>query len=166
MDSERNSLSIDLIEKVGEVKYLNIVSNSRDEGTVKEDFRDLIKQTYFDAESRSDPERITSKSLHRNKENLDGMMRFAFKNLEKTLKDFEIKIDGEGNFFMDVTKDSENFSITGNGQLVERDSRKLLIWPRNTKRIEVETRSRVFDAAAKTSLLKHWTEWVEKSLKE
>ena len=34
MDFERASFSIDVIEKVGEVNYFNIVSNSRDEQTV------------------------------------------------------------------------------------------------------------------------------------
>jgi hypothetical protein len=166
MDFERASFSIDVIEKVGEVNYFNIVSNSRDEQTVKEDFRALIKQVYFELESKSDPERITVNSLSRNKEELDGKIRFTFKDLQKVLKEYEIKIDGDGNYFLDVTKDGENYYITGNGQSVERDSRRFLIWPRTVKRIEIEMKSKRFDISTKTSLLGRWSDWVDQSLKE
>jgi hypothetical protein len=166
MDFERASFSIDMIEKVGEVNYFNIVSNSRDEQTVKEDFRALIKQVYFDPESKSDPERITVNSLSRNKEELDGKIRFAFKDLQKVLKEYEIKTDGNGNYLLDVTKDGENFYITGNGHSVERFSRRFLIWPKNVKRIEIEMKSKRFDISTRTSLLGRWSDWVDQSLKE
>jgi hypothetical protein len=48
LDFERVSVSIDLANKVVEVNFVNIVSNSSDEKTIKEDFRDLIKRVYFD----------------------------------------------------------------------------------------------------------------------
>jgi hypothetical protein len=166
MDFERASFSIDVIEKVGEVNYFNIVSNSRDEQTVREDFRALIKQVYFEPESKSDPERITANSLSRNREALDGKIRFAFKDLQKVLKEYEIKIDGDGSYFLDVTKDGENYTITGNGQSVGRDSRRFLVWPKTVKRIEIEMKSKRFDISTKTSLLGRWSDWADQSLKE
>ena len=47
MDFERASFSIDVIEKVGEVNYFNIVSNSRDEQTVKDDFQGIDQAGLF-----------------------------------------------------------------------------------------------------------------------
>jgi hypothetical protein len=60
------------------------------------------------------------------------------------LKEYEIKTDGDGNYFLDVTKDGENYYIAGNGQSVERDSRRFLIWPKIVKRIEIEMKSKRF----------------------
>lgn len=166
LDCEMASLSIDLIDKVAEIKYFNIVSNSRDEDTIKKDFRELIQKVYFDDDSKSDPDRITSRKLYRDNERLDGMIRFSFKHPDKVLKEFKIDTDQNGDYIIDVTKEVENFQVSGSGQFIERDSKKLFKWPKNVKKIEFETKSKVFDESEKTRLLKNWQDWVDKSVKE
>jgi hypothetical protein len=166
MDCERASISIDLIHKVAEVKFFNIVSNSKDEETIKEDFRDLIQRVYFDEASKSDPDRITSRRLFGNNEKLDGVERFAFKSLPKVLKEFGIEADKSGGYVLDVTKESESYQISGNGQLIQKGSKKFLKWQKNVKKIEFEEKSKEFKEPEKTSLLKHWLEWVDKNTKE
>ncbi len=166
LDCEKTSISIDLAHQVAEVKFSNIVSNSREEGTIKEDFRGLIKKVYFDEASKSDPDRITSRRLYRNNEKLDGIERFSFQSLPKVLKEFSIEVDKKGDFILDLTRESEDFQINGNGQFVERGSKKLLRWHKNVKKIEFEEKSKEFDETKKTSLLKDWLEWVDKNKKE
>jgi len=161
LDCEKASISIDMGRKVAEVKFSNIVSNSTDEETIKEDFRDLIKRVYFDEGSKSDPDRITSRRLYRNNEKLDGIERFSFQSLPRVLKEFGIETDKSGDYILDVTKESENYQIIGNGQSIERGSKKLLKWRKNVKKIDFEQKSREFDETKKTSLLKPWLDWVD-----
>jgi len=162
LDCERASISIDLAHQVAEVKYFNIVSNSREEETIKEDFRDLIKMVYFEEDSAADPDRITSRRLLRNNEQLDGIVRFSFKSLPKALKEYGIEMDKKGDYILDLTKESENYQVTSNGKWIESGSKKILKWPKTTKKIEFEQKSKVFDETNKTSLLKHWQAWVDK----
>jgi hypothetical protein len=166
LDFERVSVSIDLANKVAEVSFFNIVSNSRDEETIKEDFRDLIKRAYFDEDSKSDPERITSRRLYKSNEKLDGIERFSFKSSKKVLKEFNIEVDKKGDYVLDLTKESESFQISGNGQTIERDSKKLLKWPRYVKKIEFKEISKEFDETKKTGLLKYWADWIDRNMKE
>ena len=161
LDCEKASISIDMGRKVAEVKFSNIVSNSTDEETIKEDFRDLIKRVYFDEGSKSDPDRITSRRLYRNNEKVDGIERFSFQSLPRVLKEFGIETDKSGDYILDVTKESENYQIIGNGQSIERGSKKLLKWRKNVKKIDFEQKSREFDETKKTSLLKPWLDWVD-----
>ncbi len=166
LDCERVSLSVDLVNKVTEVKYFNIVSNSKDEDTIKKDFRELIKKVYFDDDSKSNPDRITSKRLYRNNEQLDGMVQFSFKHPEKVIKEFEIKTDKKGDYILDITKDIENYQVSGNGQYAEKDSKKIFKWRKNVKEIKLEMKTKVFDDTKKTSLLKYWLDWVDINTKE
>jgi hypothetical protein len=166
LDFERASVSIDLANRVAEVKFVNIVSNSRDEETIKEDFRDLIKRAYFDEDSKSSPDRITSRRLYKSNERLDGIERFSFKSLQKVFKEFSIEVDKKGDYVLDLTKESENFQISGNGQTIERDSKKFLKWPKYVKKIEFEEKSKEFDETKKTGLLKYWVDWVDRNMKE
>jgi hypothetical protein len=166
LDFERASVSIDLANRVAEVTFVNIVSNSRDEETIKEDFRDLIKRVYFDEDSKSNPDRITSRRLYKSNERLDGIERFSFKSLQKVLKEFSIEVDKKGDYILDLTKESEHFRISGNGQTIERDSKKFLRWPRYVKKIEFEEVSKEFDETKKTGLLKYWVDWVDRNMKE
>ncbi len=166
LDCEKASISVDLIQKTAEVKFSNVVSNSVDAETIKEDFGDLIKKVYFDEESASDPARITSRRLYENNGKLDGVERFSFQSLPQVLKEFNIEADKKGDYVLDLTKESEHYRISGNGQVIERGSKKLLRWPKNTKKIEFEEKSKEFDEAEKTSLLGRWLEWVDKNKKE
>ncbi len=166
LDFERASVSIDLANKVAEVKFVNIVSNSRDEETIKEDFRDLIKRAYFDEDSKSDPDRITSRRLYKSHERLDGIERFSFKSFQKVLKEFNIEVDKKGDYVLDLTKESENFQISGNGQYIERDSKKFLKWLKYVKKIEFKEMSKEFDETKKTGLLQYWVDWVDRNMKE
>jgi hypothetical protein len=166
LDFERASISIDLANKIAEVRFFNIVSNSTEEETIREDFRFLIKQVYFDEDSKSDPDRIISRRLFKTNNQLDGVERFSFKDLRKALKDWSIEVDKSGAYILDITKEVENYRVSGNGQYLERGSKKFLKWPKNVKRIEVEEKSKEFDEAKKTSLLKHWLDWVDKNTKE
>jgi len=166
LDCEKVTLSLDLVRKVGEVYYFNIVSDSKDEKTIKEDFWGLIKKVYFDDDSTSDPDRIISKRLYRDNEQLNARVRFSFMHLDKVLKDFEIKKDKKGNYFIDVTKEAENYHISGNGRSVEIDSTKRFQWPRHSKKIEFEMKRKGFDETQKTRLLMQWLEWVDKNLIE
>ena len=166
LDFERASVSIDLANRVAEVTFVNIVSNSRDEETIKEDFQDLIKRVYFDEDSKSNPDRITSRRLYKSNERLTGIERFSFKSLQNVLKEFSIEVDKKGDYILDLTKESENFHISGNGQTIERDSKKFLRWPRYAKKIEFEEVSKEFDETKKTGLLKYWVDWVDRNMKE
>lgn len=166
LDCERASISVDLIQKTAEVKFSNVVSNSVDAETIKEDFGDLIKKVYFDEESASDPARITSRRLYDNNGKLDGIERFSFQSLPKVLKEFNIEVDNKGDYILDLTKESEHYRISGNGHFVEKGSKKLLRWPKNAKKIEFEEKSKEFNEAEKTNLLGRWLEWVDKNRKE
>ena len=166
LDCERVSLSIDLVRKVGEVNYFNIVSNSKDEKTIKEDFRELIKKVYFDEYSTSDPDRITSKRLYRDNKQLNATVRFSFIYLDKVLKEFEIKKDKKGDYFIDVTKEVENYQISGNGRFVEVDSQKLFRWPKNGKEIKLEMKTKVFNELEKTRLLQYWQDWADSHIRD
>ena len=166
LDCERASISIDLVHQVAEVKYFNIVSNSREEETIKEDFRDLIKKVYFEEDSSADPDRITSRRLLRNNEQLDGIVRFSFRSSPQALKEYGIETDKKGDYILDLTKESENYHVSSNGRWVESGSKKFLKWPKTVKKIEFEQKSKVFDEANKTGLLRHWQGWVDKSMKE
>ena len=130
------------------------------------DFRELIKKVYLDDDSKSDSDRITSKRLSRNDEQLDGMVRFSFKHFEKALKEFEIKTDQRGDYILDITKDIENYQVSGNGQYIERDSKKMMKWHKNLKEIKVEMKTKVFDETEKTRLLKYWLDWIDRNMKE
>jgi hypothetical protein len=77
------------------------------------------------------------------------------------LKEFGIETDKSGDYILDVTKESENYQIIGNGQSIERGSKKLLKWRKNVKKIDFEQKSREFDETKKTSLLKPWLDWVD-----
>jgi hypothetical protein len=166
LDFERVSVSIDLANRVAEVNFVNIVSNSRDEETIKEDFRDLIKRVYFDEDSKSNPDRITSRRLYKSNERLNGIERFSFKSFQKVLKEFNFEVDKKGDYLLDLTKESENFQISGNGQMIERDSKKFLKWPKYAKKIEFKEISKEFDETMKTGLLKYWVDWVDRNVKE
>ena len=162
LDCERVSITIDLVHQVAEVKYFNIVSNSREEETIKEDFRDLIKKVYFEEDLATDPDRITSRRLLRNNDQLDGIVRFSFKSSQKALKEYGIEMDKKGDYRLDLTKESENYQVSSNGRWVESGSKKILKWPKTVKKIEFEQKSKVFEETDKTSLLKHWQAWVDK----
>ena len=166
LDCERTSVSIDLVYKMAEVKFSNVVSNSTDEKTIREDFQDLIEKAYFDEASKSDPDRITSRRLYRNDERLDGVERFSFQSLARVLKEFNIETDKSGNYILDITKESENYQISGNGQPIGKDSKRFLKWPKNAKKIEFEENRKEFDETKKTSLLKPWLDWINKNTKK
>jgi len=161
LDCERASISIDMARKAAEVKFSNIVSNSTDEETIKEDLRDLIKRVYFDENSKSDPDRITSRRLYRDNEELCGIERFSFQSLPRVLKEFSIETDRNGDYILDVTKESENYQISGNGQSIARGPKKFLKWRKNVKKIEIGQKSREFDETKKTTLLKPWLDWID-----
>ena len=137
-----------------------------DEKAISEDFQDLIQKAYFDEASKADPDRITSRRLYRNDEKLDGVERFSFQSLGRVLKEFNIEMDKSGNYILDITKEIENYQISGNGQLIGKDSKRFLKWPKNAKKIEFEQNRKEFDEAEKTSLLKPWLDWVDKNIKK
>jgi len=166
LDCERYFLSIDLANRVVEVRYGNIVSNSKDEDANKKDFLGLIKEAYFDDDSKSHPDRITQKRLYRNNDQLDGIVRFSFRDLASVLKEFEIQRDKSGNYFVNLTKDIENYQISGNGQYVEGGEKKLFKWPKHVKEIKIEMKAKAFNESEKTRLLKPWQDWVDKNTKE
>ena len=103
LDCERASISIDMARKAAEVKFSNIVSNSTDEETIKEDLRDLIKKVYFDEDSKSDPDRITSRRLYRDNEKLCGIERFSFQSFPRVLKEFGLETDRSGDYWGKMT---------------------------------------------------------------
>lgn len=166
LDCERVSLSIDLMNKVTEIKYVNIVSDAKDEATIKKDFRGLLKMVYLDDDSKVEPDRITSKRLYKNNEQLDGVTRFSFKDLQTVLKEFNIEKDRDGPYLMDVTKEIGNYHVSSNGQYVERETKKWFKWDSHAKEIKVEMKSKTFVEAQNTRLLQYWLDWVEKNMKE
>ena len=166
LDCEKASISIDMVHQIAEVRYINIVSNSKDEETVKTDFRELIQKVYFEDDPTSDPDRITSRRLLKNNGQLDGIVRFSFKSSKKALKEYGIETDSRGDFILDLTKESKNYQASSNGRWIESGSKKVLKWPKTARKIEFEQKSKVFDEATKTSLLKHWQAWVDQSMKE
>ena len=166
LDCERASISIDLVHRVAEVRYFNIVSGSREEETVREDFRDLINKVYFEEEPAEDPDRITSRRLFGNKDQLDGRVRFAFRSSTKVLKEYGIETDKDGDYILDLTKESENYQVSSNGRWVESGSRKILKWPKTVEKIEFEQKNKVFDEMGKTRLLSHWQAWMDRNTKK
>jgi len=149
-------LFIDLSKNVGEVRYVNIVSDSADEETIKGDFQALIDLVYYDKDSNEGAVEFISKKLYRKGTQLNGTIKFSFKEPETALNEFNIKI-ADNKYVYEMGADEVYKG--GNGKYSEHNSKKAVKWDKQSKTIELEIRSASFDKTKTTSLLSHWLEW-------
>jgi hypothetical protein len=153
-------LFIDLKDKVGEMRYSNIVTDAKDEKHIEEDFKVLINEIYQDnsleKETESEPFEIISKELYQNGEQLDGRIKFLLRDVRAALKGFKIKTDENGNYIYELGEDTY---VRGNGNCIERSEGRVVKWDKNTKAIEIEIKSSEFDKTKNLSLLSHWLDW-------
>ena len=160
---EEEYLFIDISNNVGEVRYSNIVSDSKNEEAIKEDFQDLVDMVYNDrcANSKDGGEQetiqIISRELYGIGPQLEGIVNFSFKDLKAVLNEFNIKIDKNGNYIYEMGA-YEVYS-GGNGTYCDHDSAKAVIWDRQIKTIELEKRTASFAQTKTTSLLSFWLDW-------
>ena len=160
---EEEYLLIDISNNVGEVRYSNIVSDSKDEEAIKGDFQDLIDMVYNYkyADSKEGAEQktiqIISGELYGIGTRLDGTVNFSFKDLKAALNEFNIKIDKNEDYIYDMGADEVYRG--GNGTYSEQNSIKAVIWDKQSKTIELEKRTASFAQTKITSRLSYWLDW-------
>jgi pSer/pThr/pTyr-binding forkhead associated (FHA) protein len=163
LEYEEEYLFIDIPKKVGEVRYSNIVSDSKDEKTIKGDFQDLIDMVYIDKyeNSKEGAEQktiqIISRELYGIGPRLDGTVNFSFKDLKAALNEFNIRIDKNEDYIYEMGDDEVYRG--GNGTYSEHDSIKAVKWKKQSKTIELEKRTASFAKTKTTSLLSYWLDW-------
>jgi hypothetical protein len=164
LDAEKFFLSLDLKDSTAEIEYSNIVSNSKEEDKIKDDFTDLIKMAYGDRENReAKPGKIVSARLYEAEGHLDGIARYSFKNNSGMLKEYGIERNERGDFIFDLTK--ENLEYTGgNGAYIEKGDKRFIRWDGKSASLEMKLKNKVFDAKNK-SLLPYWLEWKKNNAK-
>jgi len=160
---EEEYLFIDISNNVGEVRYSNIFSDSKDEEAIKRDFQDLIDMVYNDnyANSKEGAEQktiqIISRELYGIGPRLDGTVNFSFKDWKATLNEFHIKVDKNEDYLYEMGADEVYRG--GNGKYSEHNSTKAVIWDKKSKTIEIEKRTASFSQTNTTSLLSYWLGW-------
>lgn len=160
---EGEYLFIDISNNLGEVRYSNIVSDSKDEAAIQGDFQDLIDIVYNDKYSNSKKGaeqktiQIISRDLYGIGSRLDGIVNFSFKDLKEALNEFNIKIDKNGDYIYEMGADE--VYLSGNGTYSEHNSIKAVIWNKQSKTIKLEKRTASFAETKTTSLLSYWLDW-------
>jgi len=160
---EEEYLFIDISNNVGEVRYSNIVSDSKDEEAVKEDFQDLIDMVYNDKHANSEEGteqktiQIISRELYGIGVRLDGTVNFSFKDLKAALNEFNIKKDKHEDYIYEMGADEVYRG--GNGKYSEHNSTKAVMWDKQSKTIEIEKTTASFAQTKTTSLLSFWLDW-------
>lgn len=161
---EKEYLLIDISKQWGEVRYSNIVSDSKGEENIKGDFQDLIDMVYNDqyANSKEGAEQktiqIISRELYGIGPQLNGTVNFSFKDLEAALNEFNIKIDKNEDYRYEMGDDEVYRG--GNGTYSEHNSTKEVRWDKQSKTIELEIRHASYDRTETTSLLSYWLDWI------
>ena len=164
---EEEYLFIDISKNVGEVRYSNIVSDSKDEEAVKGDFQDLIDMVYNDKYANSKEGagqktiQIVSRELYGIGPRLDGTVNFSFNDPKAALNEFHIKIGKNEDYIYEMGADEVYRG--GNGTYSERNSIKSVIWDKQSKTIELEKRTASFAQTKTTGLLSYWLDWNRKS---
>ena len=159
---EKEYLLIDISKQWGEVRYSNIVSDSKGEEDIKGDFQDLIDMVYNDKYADSEEAgqktiQIISRELYGIGSRLDGTVKFSFKELKAALNEFNIKIDTNKNYIYELGADEVYRG--GNGTYSEHNSTKEVRWDKQSTTIELEIRHAFFDQTKATSLLSYWLDW-------
>jgi hypothetical protein len=163
LNIEKVSLFVDMENKTGEIKYLNIGSGSSAKEEIDSDFITLIEQDYLGNGIQEGFEsiKITSKELYERNGHLNGKVTFSFAEVKGMLEDFEMKIDPGGNYIYEL---SENFEyLSGNGEYLEKEFIRQLKWNKDVKKIEYTLRFTDWDDQRVTSLLSRWQDWEEKN---
>jgi hypothetical protein len=160
---EEEYLFIDISKNIGEVRYSNIVSDSKDEEAIKGDFKDLIDMVYNDKYANSKEGagqktiQVVSRELYGIGSRLDGTVNFSFSDLKAALNEFNIKIDRNDDYIYEMGTDEVYRG--GNGTYSEHNSIKAVIWDKQSKTIELEKRTASFAQTKTTSLLSYWLDW-------
>jgi len=161
LDAEKLSLSLDLKSKTAEVGYSNIVSDSKEESKIKEDFEELIEKAYGDKKDHDGrPGQPISAKLYEEDGHLDGVAVYSFKDSAQMIKEYEIETDNKGDFILDLGKESNRDLeyAGGNGAYIEEGTKRLIRWSGNSTSLKVKLRNKLFDSKSK-SLLSYWVEW-------
>ena len=161
LDAEQFSLSMDFKGKTAEVGYSNIVSDSKEENKIKDDFEKLIEKAYGGREDQGGRAGKTiSAKLYEEDGHLDGVVGYSFKDNADMLKEYEIKTDEKGNFIFDLSKESNRDLeyAGGNGTYIEEGKNRFVRWDGNSTSLKVKLKNKVFDAKNK-GLLSYWLEW-------
>ncbi len=161
LESESTRLSINLAEKRGEMDFRNIVSmnDKRDEEAVRRDFQDLLD--ILKPEQKDDPEgiRTVEQVLYQEGDHLNGLSRFVFEDPARVLEEFQIGIDENGDYVMDLSANHSSRYAGGNGRYAEEGGRKAVKWRKDVKEIMVVLRSTAFVRDKAVSMLPYWLAW-------
>lgn len=161
LESESTRISISLAEKRGEMDFRNIVSmnDKRDEEAVRRDFQDLLD--ILKPENSDDPEgiRTVEQALYQEGNHLNGVSRFVFEDPAKVLEEFQISIDENGDYVMDLSANHRSRYAGSNGQYVEEGERKIIRWGKDAQEIVVVLRSTAFVQEKAVSMLPYWLAW-------
>ncbi len=156
LNSGGASIVVDLNSKTGEMKYFNIVSDSKDEKEIKSDFQTLLDMVFKEEDPKPEEIKMTSKKLYRNNDQLDGIIIFSFNDPEKALKELNFGTDENGNYILKLGND---IYVRSNGTYIEKDSEKFVKWNKDITKIELETKTDMTGWQNSVSLLSYWLEW-------
>lgn len=164
LDAEKFSLSLDLIYKTTEAWYSNIVSDSKEEDKIKDDFQDLLKTAYGDRQDGVG--KLVSAKLYEKDGHLEGVVRYSFKDNAEMLKEYEIETDKKGDFILDLSKGSNKDLeyAGGNGSYIEEGDKRFVRWDSNSTSLKVTLKNKVFNTKNK-SLLSYWLKWERENQK-
>ncbi len=163
LDAEKFSLSLDLKDKTSEVVYANIVSDSKEERKIREDFEELIEKTSpAKEETGGKPGKLIAARLNETDGHLDCAARYVFRDSAEMLKEYEIKTDEKGDFIFDLSKEGNRDLeyAGGNGKYIEEGKKRFVRWDRNSTSLTMNLKNRAFSAKNK-SLLSYWMKWKE-----
>jgi hypothetical protein len=157
---EEECLFLDISQKVGEVRYTNIVSDEGDEAKIEEDFQALIEMAYDDRHHEEGAGETTiniiSRELYGIGPRLNGRVKFSFEDLKSALNELNIEIK-DNEYVHEIGVDEAYRG--GNGTYSEHNGTKVVKWDKQIKSIELKKRSASFDHTKNTGLLPYWLQW-------
>lgn len=158
LDAEKFSVSLDLKGSTAEIEYSNIVSNSKEEDKIEEDFAELLKMAHGGTGDReAKPGMLVAAKLYEADGHLDGIARYSFRNNKEMLAEYGIERNEKGDFIFDLSR--ENLEYTGgNGVYIEKGDKRFVRWDGNCASLRMKLKNKVFDPKNR-GLLSYWLEW-------
>ena len=157
LEIERKAYSFDMANKTGEVRFINIVSDSADNagGDFTELMTKFIQGTQIDEDNPG--WNITSKEVFEENGQLHGLVKFSF----NSPKDVGVyKHDKKSPYFYCADHDASESMLSTNGQRIEESIKGCAVWDRKATALDVTVKASDIDGS-EVSLLAEYKKYKE-----
>ncbi len=114
---------------------------------------------YLDRSSFLQQVKKVSKELYSSGNKLNAKIVFQFKpeHFQTEMTDSGLTLDANGDYVFRL--EPADVYISGNGQLIEQGSTRIIKWPKTSENLEFQVTNGYTKDLKKTNLLSRWTEW-------